>query len=175
MSVTSFRVVKLSGGSPCSARKPPESPGLSGEAIMAKAEEEREREKKEREEVGRQRRESTHYSVVQVLGPKPKSAQGLWVCSPATQWACQATVTECWTEAPLTPLERPSPPAVSTKVPFTRHFLCAGPLHSLLHSSCPFCKTRIISILQNYLHLTGLRSEIRHGPTASRSLSASAS
>lgn len=56
---------------------------------------ERERER----ESWRERRESTHCSVVQVLGPKQKSAHGRWVRSPITQWAFQATDTGCWTEA----------------------------------------------------------------------------
>lgn len=49
--------------------------------------------------------------------------------------------------------------AMSPNVPSTKHLLCTGPLHSLLNSSYPLCKIRIVCILQ----MRKLRSEISRG------------
>lgn len=46
--------------------------------------------------------------------------------------------------------------AMSPSVPSTKHLLCTGPLHSLLNSSYPLCKIRIVCILQ--MRKRGLRS-----------------
>lgn len=181
MNVTSFRRGKLGGGSPLTPESPQSPPGLSREATMAMAEMGRERELE---------RESTQYSVAQVFANVEVCPWllGLLSHNPVGissdrhrvlnrgPWplAFFGLLRHCPQKSPQLlrhrPPEVPSAPAVSPKVPFTRHLQHAGALHPLHYSS-----VRLESSLFYRRGNEGLRSEIAQVPTARSSLSASTS